>query len=454
MTIKRKSILTLINIALVTILCFSIALPMFAANPATGVPGDPAQAALTKIFKMPIGTTIPTVTFTFKIEKVSLDGDDETNVQGILGQMPEVTDITLNFPNQNSIIVTNNGVTTIYRESIDMFDDSNLDFTWPRAGVYEYLITELNDAPQDTFEEQWIYSQASYKVHVYVDTAPDGSLYIAYICGHMITSDDGGKGDDEKVDPTPGWETNDHTKLSGLRFTNSYLKNNGGPDPEDEDNTTLKISKVISGLSANNEHPFEFTITITAPATVDTTTPPAYKAYLMDKDGVVSPIPTNQKGPQVVTAWDGPTGQPNDGREYVVFTSGVTKAGFLKHGQWLNFIDLPVGANFVIIETGVPKYTPSCDLTLEGATKSYSNGPGLSLRVPSSNETAYIGELFEVENGVYLTNMAEFTNTYDMVAPTGISVNDLPYVVLIGIAVAALVGFIIFKSRKREENDA
>jgi len=78
----------------------------------------------------------------------------------------------------------------------------------------------------------------------------------------------------------------------------------------------------------------------------------------------------------------------------------------------------------------------------------------LSLRVPSSNETAYIGELFEVENGVYLTNMAEFTNTYDMVAPTGISVNDLPYVVLIGIAVAALVGFIIFKSRKREENDA
>ncbi|MDR1068034.1 MAG: hypothetical protein LBL36_02165, partial [Clostridiales Family XIII bacterium] len=44
---------------------------------------------------------------------------------------------------------------------------------------------------------------------------------------------------------------------------------------------------------------------------------------------------------------------------------------------------------------------------------------------------------------------AAFTNTYDITTPTGIILNNLPFVGLIVLAMAALGAFIAVKSRKR-----
>jgi hypothetical protein len=222
-----------------------------------------------------------------------------------------------------------------------------------------------------------------------------------------------------------------------MSFTNSYLKNNGGENPND---TVLKVSKTVSGLSANTELYFPFAITVTAPETVDTTTQPTYKAYLMKGTSVVSTIPAENIGSGAVVI-------PGT-NDYFLFTAGTAMNVNLKHDQWLSFIDLPVGTSFEIIEGATPKYTPNCDLTLNGAA-SPTSIPGTEnnpLTIPVlSADTLYIGEL---------ENIAAFENVFGQTIPTGISVNDLPYIVLIGVAVAALVAFVAFKSRKREENDA
>jgi hypothetical protein len=44
---------------------------------------------------------------------------------------------------------------------------------------------------------------------------------------------------------------------------------------------------------------------------------------------------------------------------------------------------------------------------------------------------------------------ADFTNTREEITPTGIIMNNLPYVGLILLAVAALIAYIAVKSKKR-----
>jgi hypothetical protein len=48
---------------------------------------------------------------------------------------------------------------------------------------------------------------------------------------------------------------------------------------------------------------------------------------------------------------------------------------------------------------------------------------------------------------------ADFANKYKTVTPTGIAVNDLPYIVMIALAISGLAAFVALKSRQRAVTD-
>jgi hypothetical protein len=125
----------------------------------------------------------------------------------------------------------------------------------------------------------------------------------------------------------------------------------------------------------------------------------------------------------------------------------------LKHGQRLAFLDLPVGASFTATEAATTDYTPSYSLTAYNETaegvidENITGTKGVSLTAPSlAFGTAYVAE----EN----TSKADFLNTFKDILPTGIAVEDLPYIVLIAVMLTAIAGYIVLKVRKSAKDRA
>lgn len=429
MTKKRNSMIKLMTTVLFAIvLFFSMSMPVFAAGDPVVSPDEdnPAEAAITKKLEMPVNTITPEVTFTFTIDKVDVDEDDSVEA---LATMPDLgATKTLSFNGEAG--TESGGIKTVIQETADLFSGVE----WPHAGIYTYHITENQTSTlANSFEHQIGYSKAEYDLVVYVvakDPPNEDELYVYAVSAKRTKTDDNKDGNDEKVDPTPGG--GDKYEYSQMIFTNTYLHNNGGTDPNNDD--VLAISKTVDGQGGNQSKPFDFSVTVTEPAVGSPAGP--YKAYIMEGT-------TN-----MTTSANGGTGYTENASapgNYISFASGsaVTEIK-LTHGQKLVFVDLPVGTSFEVTETGTPDYTPKCKLTLNGADMGTTNAVmGNSLSVPASTDTTlYIGE------GDSDDNSAAFLNTYKGITPTGLGVDNLPFIVMIIIAAAALTGYVVYKTRR------
>lgn len=194
-----------------------------------------------------------------------------------------------------------------------------------------------------------------------------------------------------------GTETN---KAAEMKFTNTYRKN-----------TSLSIIKKTEGELADKTKDFTFTITMTPSATEE-----ASSVYI----GKI-------------------------GEETVEVTAGIAKEFTLHDGQRLVFAELPAGTRYVVTENGASDgYTPSVTV-LENGVKTVDNEAagqeqdGLSSVKGLQGTTNLAGE---GENSV------TFTNTYKEVPITGIILKNLPFVILIGAAAAALAALAILKKQK------
>ena len=446
MTKKKHKILSIVmSIALAMTLCIGMALPAFAANGMSdgGTPDAPAQAAITKMLKLPVGTTIPDFTFTFAFDKLLADGSAD---QGDLDAMPALKDVLIAFnANSTACKVDGDGTKWIHGEELINFDldADNNPIVWPHAGQYEYLVYETNknySTPQNVdYTDEMFYSPAEYKIVVYVANGKDGKgndvLYINTIAAYIETKDgtEGGE-PGTKVDPTPGGDPSlqhDHSKVI---FTNYYLKNTGGVDPEDPNNSTLAISKTVGGEYGDRQLPFEFSVTVTNPAIIDDPNT-TFMAYVLNEQDQVVTSAMNVADANFIKT-DLTYG------DYIEFTTDEPMTIYLKHGQRLVFTDLPVGAKYEVSESGTQYYTPSRNLTINGGTPLYDiAAEGAPLAIPQQYVTEGI-------------DLAAFLNKYQDVIPGGISVNDLPYIVMVGLGTLALAGFAVFKFRKRAKNEA
>ena len=436
---QKSNLRNLINTALA--LMMTVALGFGLVLPAYALPTDEApagsQAAITKILETPIGTILPSdLVYSFFVEKIAEDGQTPSSLMPTIGTggIVEIPFLA------NTPVYNTDGDTDIrFLESYDIF----LGKTWPHGGIYEYKVTEVDSMPNHPIgtdpKEEMYFSKAEYTLKVYVND----QLQITHI-GALRTVDDAGQTidpeDQKKLIVTPGGGTEDDLDYSEMTFTNTYAKTNDTTEITDPDEWTLAISKEVAGDYANKSFYFDFDLTVNAPSLI--TTAPTYKAY------IVEPDTANPGKYKVVTnpaEFNGITGGAGG---LIEVKSGQPISFKLKHGQKLAFINTHVGANYLVTETGSADYTPKASVYVASQTKGVetvaSLGDGLTLH--HIDNDVYKTTLYVGDGG---KNSADFTNTHFADVPTGISVDDLPFVILIGLTVAALAGYITIKARRR-----
>jgi len=382
-----------------------------APGPITGgTETTPAQAVITKTLQMPDGTATPAETFTFTLARKSVDG---VAYNATTNPMPAITNKTVAFA-ATDVGTTASSIKTVSKETASLFTG----IVWPHAGVYTYTVTETAGSTAGM-----TYSSGSYDISVYVANGTS-SLYIAAIGTTVVAVDHTGQTIGDKTDPTTS--TTISGASSAMVFTNTYIQTPTVVNPTLGD--ALSVSKTVVGTYGDQSKYFGFTVSLTKAAFVSGT--PTYKVYVMNASNAV------------VTSTDNyATLQPADTYGvYINVTAGTPITINLKHGQRLAFMGLPVGTTYSVTEAGTPDYTPSASVVVNGGVPAVTNGTVSTALSIGSPTAIIIGAN---------TNSAAYTNTYKTVAPTGISLNNLPFIMMIGLAVIALAVFLIVKSRKR-----
>jgi hypothetical protein len=446
-TTKRRSLLrTLPILALALIMSLAGVSSVFAAtdNGNGGYVGDAddqVAVAITKVLQMPTGTTTPAATFDFAATPVSFNGD--TSATASMPSLAHLTGLAIS----GGVVGASGDKKTVTLETANIFDNVG----WGSTGHFVYTITEaIGDtsgiAAEDPDTDSMTYSGASYTLDVWVAHDSTVGYYVAAVTAKIVTTDPGTTGTPAgtKVDPTPGTPpeeeggTSDHP-YSELAFTNSYIfTENGEGEPEDPedpgtidpDDAALVISSAVAGELADPEAYFPYAVTITKNS-MDPAT--AYYAYILDKDGDVKTGVADDPNDN-----PDPNGLPA-GVNYVTFTAeSWTNTVNLQAGEKLVFISLPVGTGWTAVDTlagaEFSPYTPS-------ATGSFTSSGSVGVALST-------GSLLVADGG----SSAAFLNTYDLISPTGLIINNLPYIMLVLLAIAILAAYVVGKSRRRRYN--
>lgn len=187
-------------------------------------------------------------------------------------------------------------------------------------------------------------------------------------------------------------------KTDKILFTNTYAKNDA----------TLTIEKNTEGDYADKTRKFDFEITFT-------------KSPMSDQTTFTGTI----------------------GAQSVECTAGQTKTFKLADGEQLVFNNLPVGTTYMVKELAATDgYTPKVTV-IENQTTTVTN--------KTVQETEALDTLKENEKNNLVgenENKVTFTNTYKDVAVTGIVMNNLPFILLVAVAIVAFVSLAVIKRRR------
>ena len=187
-------------------------------------------------------------------------------------------------------------------------------------------------------------------------------------------------------------------KTDKILFTNTYAKNDA----------TLTIEKHTTGKYADKTQEFNFEITFT-------------KSPMSDQ-----------------TTFTGKIGSGS-----VECTAGTKKTFTLADGEQLVFHNLPVGTTYMVKELAATDgYTPKVTV-VENKTTTVTN--------KTVQETEALDTLKENGKNNLVgenENKVTFTNTYKDVAVTGIVMNNLPFILLVAVAIVAFVSLAVIKRRR------
>ena len=424
---NRKSKIAL-ALLLVIVLFTSVLAPMASAYPFP-------EAAITKMVKVPVGTTLPTGNFRFVITPVSVN-DSTAQTPPVVG----TGTVTIQMPSDQGDCTCAPAcaadVVHYYRESAELFEN----VTWPQVGVFEYSITETPDTITGLQDgEDMNYSQAEYKVRVFVQANATGGLYVHNIAAYRVIEHDGSvPTNPEKVDPTPGGNPPDYI-YSQMAFQNIYTKHTGGGGTDPVDRYTLGVNKIVAGDYGSATQYFNFTMTVTRPSLITEPTT-VYKAYIVEGTATVGLDNIANNG---LTQAGSDTGGA-----YANITSGVEFTFRLRHDQRLSFTNTHVGSSYTVGETGVPLYVPEVVITTNSVPGGTLTGTmGSNLMVPTAG-TAYPTRPLVGEGTS--ANRATFTNTNEIPDEMGLNFSDLPFYGLILLALGGIVILTVIKARSRK----
>jgi hypothetical protein len=363
----------------------------------------PANAVMKKKLEVPPGLPVPAVEFTYDFVFDNFNGD--TTLTGL-----DITSVTATFAPSNTVDTSlatltahdGHGVVTQNTTSILAGIPS-----YASAGAYVYTVTENGTTNPATLTNGQIsvMSQAEYRMTVFVENETDGAgkitggVYVKAIGYESIKNDAGNIVPAEpKTDPI---------------FINRY-----------EATTDLEISKTVIGVSADVEQEFTYDLVLTKINDI----------AIVDNYGA-----TLNGTPQV---------------NFISFpadTNTVTKTFTLKHDDKLVIENLPAGTTYTITERATPAYLPNVNVTINGGTSVGSASP----LAPNATMTVGTGGntgVAVLDTGAIIlginSNEINWLNTRTDISPTGILINNLPYILLIVVAIGGFAGYIVSKRRK------
>lgn len=409
---KKNLLKQLTSVALATAMLGTMGVAAFAEDP-TVTPGSDANSYLIKYLEAGDGVTVPAGT-TFTINFAQTGYNEETPTGNYAVAINPVTFTT----GTGEWKATNDAddEAALYIEK--SFSDILNGVTFPAAGRYTYTVTETNGGV-----EGFTYDDTEYIVDIYVKN--DGSKTIT-VWKDGTQEEGGAKQDATKTDPTKDeveQNGDGNVTVQGFTFDNKYTKNNKKDDKNEEG--YLNISKTVGGDYGDQTYGFEFTLNLKAPRNATQT---AAKYSIYNKDAGVDAAPVS-------------SGTMNYGED-VEFT--------LKHNEVLRFYEIEAGTKYTVTETlsksGVTKaeeYTASAVATVGGVNQTVAQ--------VEKHTDLTVGQ-YVVDDKLDTADDIDYTNTFDdnSVSPTGILINNVPYILLALVAAGGMTFYIV--KRRKEEN--
>lgn len=304
-------------------------------------------------------------------------------------------DVTVTVGNQS------NGYAVGNKTFADIFGDPN---NFGHAGEYVFEVKETTQGYDDKAEtttkiEKLTVDDSTYIVRVYVINTDNGLAY------QGITVEKGG----DKIDPTiiieeiPG-DPDTKVGTSGANFINTYTEK---LITDDSGNGVLTVRKIITGDYGDKSKPFDVSVKFTIPTTAT-------------QDDVEVEGGTNNSARDI--QWES---------DYV----GIVHAN-LADGGTITFKKLPVGTTYIVNETQDYTYKSKITGAVNVQDTTYKAG---HRSVPGAGP---------IQEGNLLVTI---DNNKVGIVPTGLFIDNLPYIALVVAALGGLIFFIVKKASRSAE---
>ena len=393
------------SIAAVTALSVFRGVPTFADDndvataKATGETS--AKVSINKVLNIAEGITTPEATFTFTFTPKTGTSSNGAPYETIDSSNGQITDKNVSYSGTD-VLAT--GQTSIKKETGDIFREVN----YTHAGEYVYTVAEKQNVGWKVIQkngspiDSMTYDNRNYEMHVIVKNKTTGGTYISSVYFKQVSPSVNGK-----VKPSESGTTYKYDL-----FTNIYRKNAGKitdpnePNPNkpnvskvDPNAKSLVIKKVVSGATADKSKDFTFKLTFTKASTETS---------------------------QSITGKIGETSK--------TFVYGQETTITLRHDQSLVFDTIPAGTRYKLVETGSQGYTASAAYKENGASKTQAGAVSTNF----TQDSILIGEK---------PNDNTITNSLPDVTPTGLLIDNLPFILMIGLGLA---GFVVLSKKRRQ----
>ena len=393
------------SIAAVTALSVFRGVPTFADDndvataKATGETS--AKVSINKVLNIAEGITTPEATFTFTFTPKTGTSSNGAPYETISDSNGKIAAKNVVY-SKSDLLQPNQ--TSIKKDTGNIFES----VTYTHAGEYVYTVAETqnvgwaqilkNSVPIDSMT----YDNRSYEMHVIVKNKQSSGVYISSVYFKLVSTSS-----TAKVKPSEKGELYKYDL-----FVNTYRKNAGKitnpneptpnkPKPENFNPgaKSLVIKKLVEGDSADKTKDFTFKLTFT-------------KASTDDQGTFVGQV----------------------GSTSYTFENGKEKTITLHHDQSLVFDNLPAGTRYKLVETGSQGYTASAAYWENGVSKTQTG----RISADFTQNSVLVGEK---------VNKNTITNSVQDVTPTGLLIDNLPFILMIGLGLA---GFVVLSKKRRQ----
>ena len=360
-----------------------------------------AKVSINKVLNIAEGITTPEATFTFTFTPKTGTSSNGAPYETIDSTNGQITDKNVSYSGTD-VLAT--GQTSIKKDTGDIFREVN----YTHAGEYVYTVAEKQNVGWKVIQKNgspidfMTYDNRNYEMHVIVKNKTTGGTYISSVYFKQVSPSVNGK-----VKPSESGTTYKYDL-----FTNIYRKNAGKitdpnePNPNkpnvskvDPNAKSLVIKKVVSGATADKSKDFTFKLTFTKASTETS---------------------------QSITGKIGETSK--------TFVYGQETTITLRHDQSLVFDTIPAGTRYKLVETGSQGYTASAAYKENGASKNQAG----TVSTNFTQDSILVGEK---------PNDNTITNSLPDVTPTGLLIDNLPFILMIGLGLA---GFVVLSKKRRQ----